>query len=162
MKPTDFMLECERRAYLATGNPLHAWNAYTTARAKDVEIPQWVLRYFDTVSCELRSIEVSEKEDLRSKVSRALGLGSVGRGTPFNEDAMWWAYGRKVRELRSAGYEKLQAAYARAAEFYGVSASTIRRGAKRYDKVFPEGDDELSVAEDNLPVFLPKQRPEVR
>lgn len=153
MKLTEFMIECERRAYLAKGNPLHVWNAYSTARAKGIAVPEWVLRYFDKASWDLRALaNEPEKKNLGPKIAKALDLVRDGRGTPFDYDTKWWVYGRKVREFVKRG-DQLDHARSFAADEFGVSPSTIRLAANLYDATFPEDDDELTIDEDDLPDF---------
>lgn len=172
MKLNDYRLECERCAYLATRNPLHAWAAYGIARQSRREVPEWVLEYFDKVRLGLVLSVPDEIEKrgtakgLGPPIARALGLVSGGRGNPFDYDTKWWAYGRKVRELMKAG-DQLDHARHAAAKFYKVSTSTIIRGAKVYDEVFPEGavepewddEDEMSMyaelESEGLPPTLP-------
>ena len=36
-----------KRLYEHTGNPIYAWEAYEIARANKLEVPEWVLGYFD-------------------------------------------------------------------------------------------------------------------
>ena len=156
MKLSAYRIECERRAYLATGNPMHVWEAYGVARQSQSAIPEWVLQYLDKARLGLIynvSDAIDDRKggkDLAAPIARALGLVADGRGTPFDYDTRWWGYGRKVREFVRAG-DKLQIARENAANFYGVSTSTVMRGAKLYDKVFPEGEEELTIDEDELP-----------
>lgn len=152
MKLSEYMIECERRAYLATENPMHVWNAYATARAKRIEVPEWVLRYFDKASWGIREMAGDDvpRKDLAPRIARALNLVRDGAGTPFDYDNRWWAYGRKLREFINAG-DKMTFARENTAGHFGVSVSTIQRGAETYDKAFPDGDDQFVVDEDDLP-----------
>lgn len=161
MKFADYRIECERRAYLQSKNPMHAWEAYGIARRSAREIPEWVLRYFDKarMGLELNVEDATEeggtREDLARVIAKAFGLVSIGAGTPFDYNTKWWAYGRKVREFmkddeRGRPGFPLHHARGKAAKFYGVHVSTIIRGAKVYDKVFPEGDDDIFIDEDEI------------
>lgn len=154
MKLSEFMIECERRAYLATGNPMHVWNAYATTRAKRIDVPEWILRYLDKASWGIREMAGDDvpRKDLAPRIARSLDLVRDGAGTPFDYDNRWWAYGRKVREFRKRG-DQLDHARRFAAEFFEVSVSTIMRGARIYDDAFPDGDDEFVIEEDDLPAI---------
>jgi hypothetical protein len=114
MKLADYMIECERRAYVATGNPLHAWAAYGVGRQHKRAIPEWVLQYFDKARLGLvfNVPDAIEKrgnaKDLGPDIAKALGLHGKGqRGSPFESyyDTKWWEYGRAVHEYLKAGHE---------------------------------------------------------
>ena len=152
MKLADYMIECERRAYLATGNPLHVWNAYSTVRAKRMDLPEWILRYFDKASWGIREIATDDvkRKDLGPRIGRSLGLVNDGPGTPFEFDRKWWAYGRAVREYMKAGHDR-DDARAFAAVDFEVHEMTIVRNEQLYDLAFPGGEDEIVIDEGDLP-----------
>ncbi len=59
--------------YLKTKNPIHAWFAYQTARQLDVEIPGWVLEYFDNCASKLALPHKSAKS-----LADSFGIGRRG------------------------------------------------------------------------------------
>lgn len=165
MKLVEYRLECEKRAYEATDNPLHAWAAYGVARQAKIAIPEWVLAYLD--KCHLGLVytvpdaieQQRSAKDLAPVIAGAFGLVSKGRGNPFEYEEKWWAIGRAVRRLMLVGVEGQEKggglteyhAKQTASEDYGVSFSTITRAFKTYKAVFPDGDDHLVIDEDDLP-----------
>lgn len=58
-------------AYLVSGNPYFAWKVYQGCRDSGQQLPEWLLRYFDTVAQGL-----SEGRDGR----KALGVQRAGGG----------------------------------------------------------------------------------
>ena len=66
----------ERREVLfrKSKNPIHAWRAYADARALRVQIPDWVLTYFDASAAAL----ATEKHDSARAIANALGLWTRG------------------------------------------------------------------------------------
>lgn len=165
MKLVDYRIECERLAFEATKNPLHAWAAYGVARQAKVAIPEWVLAYLD--KCRLGLVftvpdaieERGSAKDLGPVIAGAFGLVSKGRGNPFEYDERWWAIGRTIRRLMMVGIEGQEKggglseyhAKQTAAEDHGVSFATITRAFETYKAAFPEGDDHLMIDEDDLP-----------
>lgn len=160
MKLVEYRLECERLAYEATNNPLHAWAAYGVARQAQVAIPEWVLTYLD--KCRLGLVftvpdaieERGSAKDLGPVIAGAFGLVSKGRGNPFEYDERWWVYGRAVRllknEIEATGKEaKMDAVFFELGNHFSASDSKIRRGWKLFEKAFPEGDDHLVIDEDD-------------
>ena len=161
MKPADYMIECERRAYFATKNPLHAWAAYGVARQHRRAIPEWVLEYLDKSRLGLvfsvpdQIEKTGTGRDLGPTIARAFGLAGRGRrGTPFESyyDTGWSDYGRAVRDYVKAGHSR-EDARAFAAVDFDVHETTIIRGEEIYDLAFPEGDEEIFIDVDDMPDF---------
>ena len=63
-----------RALYLQTGNPIHVWRAYATARKLDVAVPDWVLDYFDACANAL----TTRTHTSAKAIADALALGSRG------------------------------------------------------------------------------------
>jgi hypothetical protein len=132
----DF-IEVERRAFLATGNAMHAWAAYSFARVVKAPPPEWVLKYFDR--CARGILKVShdsiEKggKNPAPKVLDALHLKGSDL-TGFHDK--WMVYGMNVRNLMGQN-DKPDFAIESVAKAMGVSYSTVWRGWKRYDETFP-------------------------
>lgn len=66
-------MDLRHALYLDSGNRVHAWRAYTTARQLDLAIPAWVLEYFDTCAKALTTKHASAKA-----IATALGLATRG------------------------------------------------------------------------------------
>lgn len=169
MKLADYIIECERRAYIATGNPLCAWSAYGIARKFRREIPEWVLEYLDKSRVKLMFGVAGQIEktgggrDLGPTIASAFGLAGRGkRGTPFESyyDTNWWKYGRAVREYVKAGNSLEDARTWVAQNFRIKDNATIERAEKKYVLAFPEGEEELFIDEDDLPDFEVENDPE--
>lgn len=68
------VINLRQALYLQTGNPIHAWRAYATARQLDVATPDWVLDYFDACAKAL----TTTKHASAKAIADALGLGTRG------------------------------------------------------------------------------------
>ncbi|MDG4896616.1 hypothetical protein P9272_23905 [Mesorhizobium sp. WSM4976] len=140
----DF-IEVERRAFFETSNPMHAWAAFRYASVVGTEMPDWVRGYFDLVSKRMLALAAdaqteADRPKRNSKVDDfgpRLAAAMMMKGshlTGYHSD--WISYGMNVRHRVQAG-DKETFAIESVAEDAGVSVSTVRRGWKRYNKLYP-------------------------
>jgi hypothetical protein len=136
----DF-IEVERKTYLATGNAMHVWAAYSFARAVKAPPPDWVLRYFEQCSRGISKIASeatkSSGKDLGPKIMKALGL--KGSNLTGYSEGVWIAHGMNVRRHLGENRDvKLHSAIQTTAKEWRVSYATVSRNWKRYEKTFPD------------------------
>ena len=152
----DAYYEVQKRAFVATNNPMYAWAAYSRARLIGDEIPEWVLKYLDFSARALLELSAQTQEtlektskggkirkakrgakDIGPRVAAALKLSSKGAGTALSSyHSDWELYGLLVRHFRQNHVGETNAIEEIAGD-KGVSASTIRAAYKLYDKLFP-------------------------
>jgi hypothetical protein len=138
----DDMIEVERRCLVETDNVMHAWAAYSMARVCGAPVPDWVLRYFDKAARNLLALSAEAQEsggrDLGPKIAKALGLASVGAGSPLVAyHADWQTFGMNVRARLPEFGGKEYLAIESVASDVGVSVAAVRRAFKLYDALFP-------------------------
>jgi len=144
----DDMIEADRRCFVETGNPMHAWAAYSLARVCDAPIPEWVLRYLDMVGRNLLALSADSQDgggkDLGPKIATALKLeGKPRSGSPLvTYHADWMVFGMNVRDRmtrvgRDGRFDLETYAIESVASEAGVSKSTVRRAFKLYEALFP-------------------------
>jgi hypothetical protein len=88
-----------RCEYEASGNPIHAWEAYLLARKARVPAPESVLAYFDGVAARISSLarhRVPRKNAVASAVASAVGLACRGRHNPFDPFDGWARPGHEL------------------------------------------------------------------
>jgi hypothetical protein len=143
-KNEDF-IEAERRAFLETSNPMHVWAAFRFAGVVGAETPEWVRSYLDLVSKRILSLAAqvqneSSRGKRNSKVDdfgprlAAVMMMKGSHLTGYHSD--WITYGMNVRHRIQSG-DKETFAIETVAEDAGVSKSTVGRGWKRYNKLYP-------------------------
>jgi hypothetical protein len=156
MKPTDrdaqrIAISTDERLFASSGNPLHAWDAYSRTRRIGDPIPGWVLDYFDAAVGGLGILLASAQrgEPIKApaaRVAEALGFkkgGRSGRGTIFSDycttmfDWGWARIGVQVADLVTSG-EKREHALEVVADIEGISESTVDRAWKRFTAEFPD------------------------
>ncbi|MEQ1955957.1 hypothetical protein [Mesorhizobium sp. CN2-181] len=139
-------IEVERRAFMETSNPMHVWAAFRFARVVRAEIPDWVIAYLDLASKRLLALAVEEEQKhAQAKQVGKRHVTDVKRVAPaffikashlagYHDN--WVTYGMNVRHLKK---QKHQETYAidHVADHFGVSASTVRRAWKQYEKLYP-------------------------
>ena len=140
VSPTAIVLiETAKIDFEKSGNALHVWFAYKTAREAGYRpIPEWILEYLDRVSENLyaSSFPGPFPKNPASAALEALELkrsGKSGRGNPFKDffQTEHFEMAAKVLELLQAG-EKKYIAYEIVAQEYKKSEATVRRAWKRY------------------------------
>ncbi|MFD2053769.1 hypothetical protein ACFSQT_11940 [Mesorhizobium calcicola] len=140
----DF-IEVEHKSFLATGNAMHAWAAFSHARVTKDSIPDWVLNYLDLCARRLFAFS-SRQEDAKGDefakiVASAFMLTSMGAGTPASRyfNAKWLVYGMNVHAKVKAN-TKEEFAVGDVAKDANVSTSTVWRAWRAYKKAFPADD----------------------
>jgi hypothetical protein len=141
MHDNSDLIEIERRCFAETGNPLHAWAAYSFARVVNAAVPDWVLGYLDSaarnlfdLTAEHQSQQKGREKEIAPKIAAAFGIrGTVLSGYRDN----WVVHGANVRHLMREGHQETYA-IDYVAEAAGVSTSTVRRALKRYDRLYPD------------------------
>jgi hypothetical protein len=118
------------------GNPIYIWEAYATCREYEIDIPNWILEYFDSCTKKLIRISPSNSERARDKVYQALKFNDKNR-SPFArrvdvEIAINIAI--HVCDLKDKG-KKLTIIYDELAEEYSVSEKTIERHYRKYEEL---------------------------
>lgn len=136
------LLEMDHAAFKATGNPMHAWAAYATARVNNVPAPEWVLKYFDSIARELLRLshQASERgaKDLAPEIAKGMGLkGAALKG--YHRDEMIFALNVRTRVKRD-GTGAVDAAVLEVAEAANVSSSTVWRAWVKYKDHLPDED----------------------
>jgi hypothetical protein len=63
-----------KKLYLGTLNPLYIWRAYQFCRDKKLQIPEWILDYFDTVSRSIFQLTKLDKKRKERRLHNALGI----------------------------------------------------------------------------------------
>ncbi len=79
-----YVIDRKQALYVQTGNPVHAWAAYDTARKLDVAIPAWVLDHFDACA----KVLTTTKHSSAKAIADALGLGTKGGPTVTRQAAI--------------------------------------------------------------------------
>jgi hypothetical protein len=140
----DHKTAVAKKLYEITGNPLHVWNAYRASRAVRLEVPDWVLSYFDRVAKRLFQHEEAAKRGKKlseSEIGKALGMNAPGREfRKFSETLEWADIAEDVRQQLKRG-DKEKYAIEAVAEKRGKSPSAVRRAWVRAKKLFPELSD---------------------
>ena len=110
------------------GNPLHAWNAFRIARQYSVQVPPWVLSYFD--KCVAGIFDIKQRNRIALPGVAALGFRSGGKGTEFSR---FQADMRKVEVVervvdlrRQRSRAKVNAIFYDVASEFGLDWSTVR------------------------------------
>jgi hypothetical protein len=136
------LIEVEKRCLVETDNMMHAWAAYSLARANKAPVPEWVFRYFDRAARNLFELSADASKtggkDLGPKIATALHLSSKGAGSPlvtYHSD--WLVFGMNVRARLPAFGGKEYLAIENVADQAGVSVSTVGRAFKLYNALFP-------------------------
>jgi hypothetical protein len=96
---TAAWMDASRREFEATGNPIHAWEAYRLARKTRVPVPELVLEYFGRVAARVSSLardHVPRKNGVAKAVASAVGLDCRGRYNPFDPFNGWWRAGHEL------------------------------------------------------------------
>lgn len=143
----DF-IEVERRAFFETSNPMHVWAAFRYAAVAKAETPDWVRGYLDLVSKRILALSAeahkqTEQPKRNAKVDDfgpRLAAAMMMKGshlTGYHSD--WIAYGMNVRHRMHSGDQETYAIESVARDA-SVSISTVRRGWKRYNKLYPGND----------------------
>lgn len=140
MKHPYDLLDLEERCFDATKNPMHAWAAFSIARTADVPVPNWVMRYFDTVARGMMAVASEAREDGGSdpgpRFAKALRINGKQLTGYHNDDL--------VMALHVASRIKLgdgpDAAVFGAAEAYRVSESTAYRAFQKYKNQIFDAD----------------------
>lgn len=115
--------------YDETGNPVHVWKAYRVARKTGVELPQWVLDYFDAAAGALES-----NPGKGSEILEALGFATGGRRENRASDQLSWAQTVRILMQKHPDWN-LETAYGKVAEnIEGVSESSVRDAYNKYFK----------------------------
>ena len=139
----DYKIAVAKKLYDITRNPLHVWNAYRASRAVRLEVPDWVLSYFDGVAKRLFQHEeaASGKKLRESEIGKALGMNAPGREfRKFSETLEWADIAEDVRQQLKLG-DKEKYAIEDVAKKRGISPSKVRRAWVRAKKSFPELSD---------------------
>jgi len=110
------------------GNPLHAWNAFRIARQYGVQVPPWVLSYFD--KC-VAGIFTSKQQNRAAPPGvAALGFRSGGKRTElsrFQADMRKVEVVERVVDLRrQRSRAKVNAIFYDVASEFGLDWSTVR------------------------------------
>lgn len=144
-KNNSELLDCYRRHYRGPlGNPLYAWDAFAECRSAGLDIPAWVLEYFEEVARTISAVARSREfqKNYERKVAEAFGFkepGKKGRGNIvrqlFDESKdIHLAF--KVYEYLIIG-DQLSYAYEFAARDTKSSKSEALRAWKTYQHLFP-------------------------
>jgi hypothetical protein len=158
-------IEAARRLFEETGNALFAWEAYGRSRTAGLEIPEWVLTYFDQTARRLNAMSEQAAAgklngDPQRGIVRAFGMETRGAASIFARfydrwlgDWDWLALGSEVaayvragdketfaitnvyKDLRHADEEAERRGLVRAASV--PSESAIWRAWNRYKKELP-------------------------
>ena len=92
-------MDAARREDEATGNPIHAWEAYWLARKARVAVPASVNAYLDGVAARISHLarhQVPRKNDVAKAVASAVGLKCRGRYNPFDRFDGWNRQGHEL------------------------------------------------------------------
>jgi len=140
----DHKTAVAKKLYEITGNPLHVWNAYRVCRVARLEVPDWVLSYFDGVAKRLFQLEEAAKRGEKlseSAIGKAHGMNAPGREfREFSETLDWADIANDVQQQLKHGDKETYAIEAVAGK-RGKSPSTVRRAWVSAKKSFPELSD---------------------
>jgi hypothetical protein len=135
--------------YTQKRNPLWVWQAYRIARHRGIEVPEWVLEYFDLVACNLEYLRLwtqPKQGGISPAILRALGfvadgvapppqwqerqLDRPGRFNPFAEAL-------RADEVYCLVEGSFKTSKAEAAQRLGVSQRTIERHSSTLRALHP-------------------------
>jgi hypothetical protein len=113
------------------GNPLDLWFAYRTFRARQLQLPEWLLTYFDVAANALLSLIHERPENPDRATAAAFLMHRRGRGTVFsgyqNLDEL---LASAEVSTRLAQGDKKYIAVEESARAMGKSKKTVMRMAK--------------------------------
>jgi hypothetical protein len=152
-KVAERLLDAHRRSYEQTRNPIDAWRGYYECRTGDVPLPEWVLKYLDTVAltfCRWSTEHHEVPRDLHAAIASALGMNVPGRGNVFEQAKDNRAFMLALDVLRKRrNAERLkehfklylaieEVAQEQSAKGRRVSVSTVNRAWQKYQHLMDE------------------------
>ena len=117
--------------YLSHENPIYIWEAYAVCREWKIDIPEWVLKYFDGCSKNLSAI--SQPGRTSDDVSRALELNKTNF-RKWENVQLTIDIGARSQELLGQGKTLVEVRRLLADEF-GLAEKTIENHHYEYAKV---------------------------
>jgi len=117
------------------GNPLHLWEAYAICRKWKMEIPEWVLVYFDDCSENLLNIDRPNRAS--EEAYRAMGFVTGSGTSPFTEREqlpLITNIALRAEELKEQGKKSMEINKELAKEFPRAK-KTIEKYRQAYEKI---------------------------
>jgi hypothetical protein len=129
----------QQRAYESTRDPIYVWDGYRICRAGRLELPDWILNYFDAVANDLAGEEASTQT-----FARALAQGFETRG---RRKIDWkverdWRLAMLAQEEIEHGNSQV-VAWEIVAAARGVSPETVRNAWRAYRRLI--GDRQTAL-----------------
>lgn len=132
--------------YEESNNPVFVWMAWDIVTKYNMEIPKWVLAYFDHSATSLLALMHPDAQKDANAVTKAFGF-NAGKGErssfteaelTFKEEILTMAVGKRISggEYETYAFEYLAKDFTEglgdnAKEKVAVSASTVRRAYKK-------------------------------
>ena len=115
------------------GNPIYVWEAYATCREYKIDLPNWILEYFD--NCTEKLMKISTSQRASDKVYQALEFNDKKR-SPFSrredvEIALDIAI--CVQDQKEQG-KTLEEIYLELAKVFSISERTVEKYYQKYNK----------------------------
>jgi hypothetical protein len=130
------ILKLRKLTYLfkSFGNPIYVWEAYATCREYKINIPNWILEYFD--SCTEKLMKISPSQRASDKVYQALKFNDKKRSPFTRRQDVEIAIDITIHacDLKDNG-KKLTEIYDELAEKYSVSEKTVERHYQKYKEI---------------------------
>ena len=116
------------------GNPIYVWEAYATCREYKIDLPNWILEYFD--NCTEKLMKISTSQRASDKVYQALEFNDKKRSPFSRRDDVEIAIDIAIHacRLKDKG-KKLTKIYDELAEEYSVSEKTVGNYYRKYKKI---------------------------
>ena len=116
------------------GNPIYVWEAYATCREYKIDLPNWILEYFD--SCTEKLMKISTSQRASDKVYQALKFNDKKRSPFSRREDVEIAIDIAIHacDLKDKG-KKLKEIYDELAEKHSVSEKTVEKYYRKYEKI---------------------------